>query len=271
MDGVTLSAARTEVVLERLGLGSPPAADLDGLRDLYLRWCRSVPFDNVRKLIALRSGGSGPLPGMDPDDFFDAWLTHGTGGTCWPSAAALDALLRACGFDSRLVAASMADTGVASHGTTVVRLEGGDWLVDSSMLTEVPVRLSPTEATATGHAVLPTTAEPVDEGWLMTFPQASSNSTILCRTISPDAFSHERCVERYEVSREASPFNADLRARRNTPEGVVTIGGSTRYQRTAGGLTEQPLDAEARRVALVADTGLSEEIIDRVLEVLDRP
>lgn len=36
---------------------------------LYAAWCRSVPFDNTRKLIALRAGDPGPLPGDSPRGF----------------------------------------------------------------------------------------------------------------------------------------------------------------------------------------------------------
>jgi hypothetical protein len=38
-----------------------------------------VPFDNVRKMIALRSAGHTPLPGGDAVEFFENWLEHGTG------------------------------------------------------------------------------------------------------------------------------------------------------------------------------------------------
>lgn len=265
-DVATVSPDRVEHVLERLGLDGPPTTDLHGLGDLYHRWCRAVPFDNVRKLLALRTAASGPLPGMDPDDFFDSWLRHGTGGTCWPSATALDALLRACGFDSRMVAASMGDTGVATHGTTVVALDGAEWLVDTSMLTEVPVPLSPTDTTATGHDLLPTTAEPVAEGWVVTFPQASSASPIRCRTLGTGTAAADLCAARYEASREVSPFNATAVVRRNRPVAVVTVRGTTRFHRTLQGFDATEVHGPERRAALV-EAGLSEEIVDRVLAV----
>jgi len=125
-------------VLEALGFREAPPVDLDGLTAVYAAWCARVPFDNVRKLIALHGGASGPLPGLGADDFFDAWLTHRTGGTCWPSANALHALLDSVGFDSRRVTASMFDQGEPSHGTTIVLLDGHEHLVDSSMLTGSP-------------------------------------------------------------------------------------------------------------------------------------
>ena len=49
-------------VLARLGV-ERPSLDLDGLRSVYGAWCRSVPFDNTRKLIHLGEGLDGPLPG----------------------------------------------------------------------------------------------------------------------------------------------------------------------------------------------------------------
>ena len=121
-------------MLDRLGFSAPPPVDLDGLTAVYGAWCSRVPFDNLRKLIALHGGEPGPLPGLGAEDFFDAWLAHGTGGTCWPSANALHALLDSSGF-TRRVTASMFDQGERSHGTTIVTLEGVEHLVDSSMLT----------------------------------------------------------------------------------------------------------------------------------------
>ena len=56
-DGV-LPASLIDRVLERLGFGTPPAIDLDGLSGLYAAWCARVPFDNVRKIIALRTGAA---------------------------------------------------------------------------------------------------------------------------------------------------------------------------------------------------------------------
>lgn len=157
--------------------------DADGLRRIYQAWCRSVPFDNVRKLIVLHGDPGAPLPGMDAEEFFTAWLQHGCGGTCWPSATALHALLAAVGFDPRLVAASMGDAGVPMHGT-----------------------------------------------------------------------------ERYEISREMSPFNNHVGTRRNDASGVVSVGGGKRYRRSASGV-------ELHR-ALVEELGMSEEIVGQLAGVL---
>ncbi len=96
-----LAPALVERVLAKLGLAAAPRADLGGLAALYAAWCRSVPFDNVRKLIHVRAAYPAPLPGDTPEDFFDAWLAHGTGGTCWAGNGALCALLESPGFRAR--------------------------------------------------------------------------------------------------------------------------------------------------------------------------
>ena len=118
--GSPTGRAMRDRVVEKLGFQAAPPPDLDGLRALYAAWCARVPFDNVRKMIALRTPGA-PLPGTTAEDFFEGWLRDGAGGTCWPSSQALWALLSALGFEARRVVASMRDTGYGSHGTVKVR------------------------------------------------------------------------------------------------------------------------------------------------------
>jgi len=120
-----LTTSLRDRVLTRLGFDTAPAPDLAGLGALYAAWCARVPFDNVRKMIALRTPGAA-LPGITAEDFFEEWMRHGAGGTCWPSSHALCGLLASCGFDARRVVASMRDTGTGSHGTVKVRVEGRD-------------------------------------------------------------------------------------------------------------------------------------------------
>jgi N-hydroxyarylamine O-acetyltransferase len=257
-----------EAVLQRLGFSAAPPTDIAGLTALYRSWCRSVPFDNTLKLIALHGPGSGALPGMDAESFFDSWLRHSTGGTCWPSNNALSSLLRECGFRSRMVAASMADTGVASHGTTIVTLDDGDWLVDSSMLTDAPLQLSKQTATTIDHPVFATCAQPVAEGWLLQFSLPYAAATMPCRTIAPTAVTHEFCVERFEVSRVVSRFNDHPFTRRNDAAGVVSYGGGKRYRRTESGVEESDLSGNLVFDALRNELGMSDEIVAKLQTAL---
>ncbi len=264
-----LRSDTVETVLQRLGFSDTPPTDLTGLTMLYRSWCRSVPFDNTLKLIALHEPDDGPLPGMDAESFFASWLRHGTGGTCWPSNNALHSLVQACGFDSRMIAASMADPGVASHGTTIVTLDDGDWLIDSSMLTDEPLQLSTSTDTTIEHAVFTTSAQPVAEGWLFQFSLPYTIAAMPCRTIAPAAATHDFCVGRFEASREMSPFNQLPCTRRNDAAGVVSYGGGKRYRRTDAGVEESDLTGNLVFDALRGEFAMSEEIVSRLESALD--
>ena len=80
-------------VLEKFGLSERPALDLEGLSTAYNAWCESVSFDNVQKRVYMGENRSGPLPGIEPSEFLQNLVTHGTGGTCWPSSNGLWALM----------------------------------------------------------------------------------------------------------------------------------------------------------------------------------
>ncbi len=127
-----------ERILSRLGLSQTPTLDLVGLNALYAAWSGKVPFDNVQKRIWFASDQTTPLTGQDPTEFFENWLTHGTGGTCWPTSGAVYALLRSLGFDARRLAGSMIDPGetggiASGHGSVLVTLDAVDYLVDASI------------------------------------------------------------------------------------------------------------------------------------------
>jgi N-hydroxyarylamine O-acetyltransferase len=261
-----IDTGTAERVLEEMGLREWPTVDSTGLAATYRAWCRAVPFDNVRKLIDLAAvpAGVAPLPGMDADDFFASWIRHRTGGTCWPSNNGLHALLAACGFDARLVVGSMFDRRMPTHAMTIVTIDGLEWLADSSMLTDDPVPLARDRPTALDHPVFPTTATPVAEGWLVAFPASYSLDSIPCRTISPSAVIYDFCVERYEASRQDSPFNDQVVARRNDPVGVTSLRGDAASRRTADGVSTRTVDDAGAAALLVDGLGMSEEIVARL-------
>jgi len=120
-----LSEQLVERVLTKLGVAARPDPALEVLRLIYAAWCRRVPFDNVRKLIHLRAGNFGPLPGSTGEDFFEAWLKHGTGGTCWPGAGALQTLLASLGFAAtRGIGTMLAAPNLPpNHGSVLLLIE----------------------------------------------------------------------------------------------------------------------------------------------------
>ena len=258
-----LSPGLIERVLERLGFAAEPGIDRAGLEALYAAWCRHVPFDNVRKRIALLECAPGPLPGGRPEDFLGSWLEHGTGGTCWPSSNGLHALLRACGFDVRRVSASMFDRNDHNHGSLVVRLAGEAVLVDSSMLNGAPIPLRRGVEAVLGDPVHPIRVEPVEASFRIHWGMSQSHDTLPCRLMD-DPVDEAFYLERYEISRGYSVFNNALYARRNFPGRLVSFVGRTRFEKTAAGVTNAELAPDALCKALVEELGLSEQIVARL-------
>jgi N-hydroxyarylamine O-acetyltransferase len=256
----TLPRDLVDQVLVRLGLSPAPPISPEGLRTFYRAWCRGVPFDNLRKMIALRIGAPCPLPGLEAREFFEQWLEHGCGGTCWPTSNALFALARALGFEARRIAGSMGDTGAVSHGSVKVRLEGTDWLTDSSMLTEVPLPLSQDVFIHHGP-VLAAETEPAGRTHLVWAEIPPFPGYLPCRLLL-DPADAALYAERYEASRMRSPFNQRLHVRRNHPDAVVVFSGDTRFCKTAAGLTSRSLSPAEVRQALRAEIGFSEPLIE---------
>jgi N-hydroxyarylamine O-acetyltransferase len=260
---VTLAPATTEAVLEKLGLSDRPEPDRDGLDTLYLAWCRAVPFDNLVKRIHLGGGSAAPFPNGDPDWFLRSFVRDGTGGTCWPGSGGLHALLTALGFDARRGSGAMYDNlsgPIHTHGTVIVRIDGVDHWVDSSMLTNGPLPLTRGVETRRPDPVSPVRAEPVDELWRVWWTGAGDAAEIGCLLLDDDVTA-EHFLVRYEASRGMSPFNTRVYATRNTADARVTIGGMTRYERTAAGITSAELVDRDRDRVLVEEFGFSEEIV----------
>lgn len=247
-------------VLSRLGLESAPVADLDGLRAVYAAWCVSVPFDNIAKLIALRTASNTPLPGMDPSEFFERWLDHGVGGTCWATANSLCELLLAIGFNARRVAGSMRDTGYIGHGSVKVRIEKIDWLVDSSMLTDVPLPLT-NEVFIASNSVYGAEAEPANGSHIVWADLPPNPTLIPCRLLM-DPATPEFYVERYEASRLRSPFNERLYIRRNRPGARLVLDANTRIHKSAQAQHTDDLNRDGLCECLINEFNISSEMVD---------
>jgi len=260
-----LHPSLVERVLNRLGFTSQPAPDFAGLRAVYAAWCANVPFDNVRKMVALRTGATGPLPGADATEFLTAWLEHGTGGTCWPSSNGLYALLEALEFPVRRVAASMRDTGVRSHATVKARYDGTDWIVDSSMLTREPLPLGG-EVHFHRDPLGPVEIEPAAPGsegtHVLWFDNPAQPDVWLPCRLLDDPVSLEFYQQRYEVARTESPFNGIVVARVSRPDESHVLRGTKLSRRTHEAFTMVELAPDDVCRALIEEIGISEAMVD---------
>lgn len=266
-----LKPAQIEAVLARLGLSGWPPADLAGLKSIYGAWCRHVPFDNIRKLIAVRAGDPAPLPGDDPGEFLDAWLTQGVGGTCWAGNGALWALLDAMGFSARRGVATMmvAPDLPPNHGTAMVDLPEGRFVVDASILHVEPLPVREGEDSVIEHGAWGVHGHWAGEKFAIRWQALHVEAPIDCR-IDEWPVSRERFRAQHEATRNWSPFNFELTV--TTVRGETQIGvahGRVVRLGADGGRTEM---AFPDRVAfLVEELGIGEAIAVRIPADLPTP
>ncbi len=243
-----------------------PDASLAGLAQVYHAWCQHVPFDNVRKLIHVHSGDIGPLPGSTAEDFFNAWLRHGTGGTCWAGSNALHALLSALGFPAERGIATMlvAPHLPPNHGTVMVVMEGQRYLLDASILHGEPLALDEQHETAVSHPAWGVTCAPREGRWHINWRPIHRTDGFECRLECTGSSGPDHRAF-YEKTRDWSPFNYELVARRNGGNEVEghAYGKWTTIKNDGTVVTTAP-SVDERNHRLVTQLGLSEEIVARL-------
>ncbi len=250
-------------VLQKLGFSNHPNADIDGLSALYGRWCRNIPFDNIQKRLFYSGPAEGPIPGHDSTDFFQKWLDYGTGGTCWATTHGMHDLLAALGFNVVRGAATMLTSPDAvgpTHGTTVVSLDGRQYLVDGSMLTERPVPIEEGEFRGTGHPAERIRIEHREGLWHVLWYSAHRPDGVWCRIEKIDVPKSE-FNQYHERTRTFSRFNFSPYVRLNHPTTTQTIvfGEKVSIQ-SDGQLSRAALSDEGRIQCLVEEFGIAEEL-----------
>lgn len=260
-----LTETAIDEVVERLGFGERPPATLEGLGVLYDAWCRRVPFDNLRKLVALHFDLP-QIPGIEPADFFAAWQLTGAGATCWGSNNAMHALLTGLGFEAQLTAASMHD-GDKNHGTTIVTLDGGRYLVDTTVHGGVPAPMIDGETTTVDYHGYRTVVRQDDKGWLFDHPTPDPGVMLPCRILGPLEPAATEVAN--EKSRGWSPFNTGIMVGINDDTGVWMLkdNGLARID-ASGTSTRQLSDAEVDEW-LVDVSGHAPQLVAEVRAILD--
>ena len=256
-----------EPVLEKLGLDRHPSIDVAGLSLLYGLWCRKVPFDNLRKRLLYSGPGAGPVPGHDSQDFFENWLAHGTGGTCWATSHALHDLLSELGFPTSRGAGTMLatpDMVGPNHGTAIVTLEGLQYIVDGSMLTELPLPIQEGQFLGQGHPASKTRFERNEGLWHVLWHPPHRIEGLWCRIEQSDV-----CIPDFdgyhELTRTNSLFNAALYIRMNQPEEITSVAFGERVSMRVDDLVHKvPLPESDRVRVLIEEFGISEEMAAKV-------
>ena len=272
-----------ERVLSRLGLAEDPTLDLDDLNRFFAAYCGAISFDNVRKRIWCAGDRSEQMPGADAEDFFENWLRHGTGGTCWPLNGALWALVGALGYPVRGHAGTILTEELkrqavtyANHGSVIVTLEGIDYLVDANIGSFAVMPLVAGSAASTGDGIHDIEAVPRGDSFDVVFLAGSNRDEPLTFQMRPehDPVGPSFFRERYDESRDndISPFNAALYVTRRFPDSIVTIGCMNKLVVDSEGvLTSIEVTEEERRQALIEELHFSEEIVAAIPPDLDEP
>jgi len=262
-----------ERILGRLGLNRRPTPTIDALRSLYSAWCERVPFDNIRKLIHVRSVNPAPLPGTTPEDFFEAWLKFGTGGTCWPGAGALHAFLTALGFDAvRAIGTMMAAPNLPpNHGTVLVKLDSQMFLVDSSILHGHPLSLSRETETSVSHRAWGARCIWRETNWFVQWRPLMRLEGFDCRL---DRFpaTETDFQDSYARTRGWSPFNYELSVRANRGDKVIGVAsGHAISLLPDGSVVRTPLTPGKRRRFLIEDVGITEGLVMQLPDDVPTP
>ena len=255
-----------ERVLTRMGLNRMPDPNLDSLRLLYHVWCRSVPFDNVRKLAHVRAGDQGPLPASTAIDFFEGWLRFGTGGTCWAGAGATHAFLLSLGFDVlRGLGTMLVNPDVPpNHGTAIVRFGEKLFLFDSSILCGAPLELDAHVETLVPHPAWGVRCRQRAGKWHVSWRPLNRLDGFECRV---DALGVRRkdFESRHEQTRAWSPFNYQLAARLNRGDDVIGVAfGQTAILHGNGQATKVPHSNDERAKLLIEEFGMAEEVVAKL-------
>ncbi len=266
-----LNQELVERVLERLGLSSRPEVSIAGLSDLYGAWCRRVPFDNIRKLIHVRAGNPATLPGDTPNEFFEAWLAHGTGATCWAANGALCDLLSSLGFDARRAAATMmVAPGIPpNHGSVVVHFCDARYIADASMLFVEPLPIE--DAARVAHPAWGVRARFVDGFFTVRWNALQRPDLLDCRYNLYDVSAADFSTF-HEATRAWSPFNFNLNLNLVRDSGRIGAGLGNRIVVDADGkVAASPIAGESRKRFLVDEIGISEEMADLLPEDVPMP
>lgn len=267
----TLAPETVERILAKFGLPRMPALDLAGLNAIYAAFCASVPFDNVQKRIWFAGSQNAPLTGGDPTQFFENWLRHGTGGTCWPINGALCTLLDTLGFNARRIAGSIVIEGYpqgANHGSVLVTLEGVDYLVDGWITAFKALPLIPGKSTSAVMGIHDVRAVPIEGGGFEVLHYAgwSRDGRVPFRPEPEhDPVDHFFFLARYERTKGIGFFNDALIICRHFPDFIITIGRYNKVRISSdGSVTKAPLTDAMRRATLIEEFGLSEEIVNAI-------
>jgi arylamine N-acetyltransferase len=269
-----ISAELLDRVKSKLGLPNRASLDLAGLNKIYAAYSGRVPNDNIQKRIWLAGDKSGPVTGGEPVQFFENWLEHGTGGTCFPANGALCALLRALGFDAWRILGSVMMEGIehdGNHGTVLVRIDETNYLVDAQLAAFSALPLIVGQSASTGGGIHDIHAVPRGEDFdVKWYPGSNRQTPMVTRLdLKRGPVDHDVFLVQYALSalrdRRRSPFNDALFIGRHFSDRILNVGRRTRTEISADNVAKKREITLAERAQILVDEfGISAEIVNAI-------
>jgi arylamine N-acetyltransferase len=266
-----ISTELLDHVTSKLGVPSRINCDLAGLNKIYAAYSGHVPNDNIQKRIWLAGDKSRPVTGGEPTEFFENWLEHGTGGTCFPANGALCALLRALNFDTWRILGSVMMEGIehdGNHGTVIVRIDDTDYLVDAQLAAFSALPLIAGQSASTGDGIHDIHAVPRGEGFdVKWYPGSNRQAPMVTRLdLKRGPVTHDVFLAQYALSarrdRRRSPFNDALFIGRHFSNRILNVGRCTRTEISGDNVAKRREITLAERAQILVDEfGISAQIV----------
>jgi len=256
-----LSKHVADQVLIHLKLTTTIKSNKEGLEQVFNAWCQHIPFDNFWKRLGLMGQPFQDKNQMNPNHFFEIWMEHGLGGTCWVSTTAMYSLLDYLNFNVRYIVGSMGNMGMINHGSLIVTFEdGSEFLVDTSVLNNQPIEISGEGISDKTHPIQLTKDE---KNTLLIFEHVTKREIMPC-AIMPESISFNDVSKHYQVSTEMSLFNDCVYIRKNDKNSVRSIIGTTYYLKSASTIESEELSNEKISATLINVMGVSKEIVAHI-------
>ncbi|HEX5951725.1 MAG TPA: arylamine N-acetyltransferase [Rhodanobacteraceae bacterium] len=247
--------------LERIGVQSPVAPDLQTLRTITTAHVATIPFENVDPFLGIS-------PALDIASVQRKLVRDGRGGYCFEQNRLLSDALRAIGFQVTDLAARVLwgqpEDAITARTHMLLRVEadGGSWLADAGFGGNTPtgpLQLVPDIEQATPH-------EPFrlirrnDSDWRLQLFAAEAWQTLYRFDLQPQFPADYRVSNHWTSTNPDSHFVTGISAARAPAGRRLTLRNRQLTERAIGGATTIHALANAAEIRAV----LQEEFLIRL-------
>lgn len=258
--------------LDRIGIRTPAAPDLQTLRAVVAAHVASIPFENLDPFL-------GVSPALDIASVQRKLVREGRGGYCFEQNRLLGDALRAIGFEVTDLAARVLwgqpDDAITARTHMLLRVEadGKSWLADGGFGGNTPtgpLELVPDVEQATPHEPFRLTRP--DGDWRLQFFAAGAWQTLYRFDLQPQFPADYRISNYWTSTHPDSHFVTGLTAARAPAGRRLTLRNRQFAEHAAGDATTKRTLATAAEIrAVLQDTFLIRLPEDPKLdEMLDR-